>query len=265
MLRFRGLQSRVPSARRKRSYGRRRSATGRRVPNHSHLPGWTRCITPTAMFAGCRCPRDPERTLRASKVDGRDVLSCKRCGGVFVDAALGLRLLAVLEPDVPEHDEERPHPQCPVCRTAMKRAVPRIGGIEVDVCHRHGVWLDGSDLSVVAHAAAAKLGRPVPAAVQALDAHDGRGATSPAQSQPQSQSQSQSPSTGDDWTSLRTHAPKTGSTPATRSTPSAPSPDTIGGRIVHTSLDVIDTAVMAVAIPLELTLEVVGALGDLMD
>ncbi len=208
------------------------------------------------MFAGCRCPRNANDTLKSKVVDGREVLACKRCGGVFVDAALGLRLLAVLDPQVPEHDEDASHPACPVCKTDMKRVRPAALAVEVDVCHKHGVWLDGSDLARVARTAAAALGKPVPAAVATLDAQAGR-STQPSGSPPS------------DWTSFSQSQRDAGKIAASQ----APSRDPgVGERVLDAGLGVVSAgagvvglAVDVVSIPVELTLAVVGGIGDLFD
>ena len=96
------------------------------------------------MFAGCRCPRCADSVLVVRTLEDRKVLACKTCAGAFVGAELGLRLLAVLNPDVPPVRDGIPSPSCPVCRKDMRRVVA--GPIEVETCKTHGVWFDAGDL-----------------------------------------------------------------------------------------------------------------------
>ena len=199
------------------------------------------------MFAGCRCPREPDRVLQATKIDGRDVLGCRRCGGVFVDATLGLRLLAVLDPDVPPHDEDSTHPPCPVCRADMKRVRPAKVGVDVDVCHRHGVWLDASDLALVLRAAAKALGKPVPSAIETLDRERAEAVATAI-----------TPTPADDWSTLQTgHEAPTPNKP-----PPRPSSYSRGSAYGYGP---VDLAIGIVALPIEVSLLAVGALGSLFD
>lgn len=124
-----------------------------------------------AMYAGCRCPRCGDALLEAAKREGCDLLACRRCGGGFVGAAVGLRLLAVLEPDVSPVREGAAASPCPVCRADMRVVLASAADVGVDVCARHGVWFDGDDLEAVARAAARMLGKPVPKAVEAFAEH----------------------------------------------------------------------------------------------
>ncbi|MEX1368817.1 MAG: hypothetical protein AB1Z98_37160 [Nannocystaceae bacterium] len=220
------------------------------------------------MFAGCRCPRCPDdRVLRSSKVEGKEVLSCRRCGGVFVGLELALRLLAVLEADVPPLQEDDPHVACPVCRAAMRCALPSGVAVQVEVCRRHGVWFQDQDLVIVTRAVAEALGKPVPQVVASLDA-------------PATPSRAASPAVAS--------SPKDGvkapdqawSPTPTRSGGSriarTPQPMTLGERAGHTALDVVGTGVGVVAdvadvalgvvsLPVELSLAIVGGLGELFD
>lgn len=119
------------------------------------------------MFAGCRCPRCVDSVLVVRTLEDRKVLACKTCAGVFVSAELGLRLLAVLEPDVPPVRDGLPSPACPVCRQGMRRVVA--GPIEVEACKTHGVWFDAGDLPKLVRAAAKALGKEVPSALDAIE------------------------------------------------------------------------------------------------
>lgn len=119
------------------------------------------------MFAGCRCPRCADSVLVVRKVAGRKVLGCKGCCGAFLGAAFGLRLLAVLAPDVPPPRDGINSPACPVCRQPMRRVIA--SGIEVETCKTHGVWFDAGDLPTLVRAVAAVMGKPVPASLDALE------------------------------------------------------------------------------------------------
>lgn len=119
------------------------------------------------MFAGCRCPRCADSILVVRELEGRKLLACKTCAGVFVNAELGLRLLAVLDPDVPPVRDGIPSPACPVCRQGMRRVVA--GPIEVEACKTHGVWFDAGDLPQLVRAASEALGKEVPSALDALE------------------------------------------------------------------------------------------------
>ena len=118
------------------------------------------------MFAGCRCPRCLESVLVVREVEGRKVLACRTCAGAFVGAELGLRLLAILKPDVPPPRVGVPSPACPVCRQGMRRVVAE--DIEVETCKAHGVWFDAGDLPALVRAVSSALGKTVPAALEAL-------------------------------------------------------------------------------------------------
>lgn len=222
-------------------------------------------VRPSAMFAGCRCPHCPDaRVLKSSKVEGKAVLSCRRCGGVFVGLELALRLLAVLQADVPPLEEDDPHTACPVCRAAMRRVLPSGVEARAEVCRRHGAWFQDTDLVLVTRAVAEVLGKPVPAVVASLDVPSRVARPSPASS-------SAASSTG---TSLPPWNPSpTGSGGYVRGTPQ---PMGVGERAAHTALDVVDTgvgivadvadvAVGVVSLPFELSMAIVGGLGDLFD
>lgn len=105
--------------------------------------------------------------LVVRSLEDRKVLACKTCAGAFVGAELGLRLLAVLNPDVPPARDGIPSPSCPVCRTGMRRVVA--GPIEVETCKTHGVWFDAGDLPQLVRAASKALGKEVPSALDALE------------------------------------------------------------------------------------------------
>jgi len=88
------------------------------------------------------------------------VLACSTCGGAFVGAKTGLRLLAVLEAEVGEPNAAR---SCPVCRRAMRTVTA--AQVEVEVCKAHGLWCDAGELPRLVRAVADAVGKPVPAQV----------------------------------------------------------------------------------------------------
>lgn len=221
----------------------------------------------SAMFAGCRCPHCPDaRVLKSSKVEGKAVLSCRKCGGVFVGLELALRLLAVLQADVPPLEEDDPHMACPVCRTAMRRVLPSGVEAQAEVCRRHGAWFQDTDLVLVTRAVAKVLGKPVPDVVASLDVPNRVSRPSPSAASPGA-----APSGG---ASLPPWNPSpTGSGGYARGTPQ---PMGVGERAAHTALDIVDTgvrvvgdvadvAVGVVSLPFELSLAIVGGLGELFD
>lgn len=231
---------------------------------------------PAPMFAGCRCPREPERVLKRSQSEGRDVLACRRCNGVFVDAELGLRLVAVLNAGVPPHDEDIQHLACPVCRQDMRRAVPQGVAVAVEVCPKHGVWFDDGDLSLVARAAAKALGKPVPLAIEALDAARGSLAGPTAATEPAPSHRQPAPAAG--WTSFERVPQARQAAPQPMPAMGRSQPD-IAGRVAGTAVDAAeavldvagvvtdaaDTAIACVALPVELTLAAVRGVGSLFD
>ncbi|MEM6991435.1 MAG: hypothetical protein AAF721_13085 [Myxococcota bacterium] len=175
------------------------------------------------------------------------MLGCKRCGGVFVDAALGLRLLAVLEPEVLPHDERDAHPLCPVCRVAMKRVRPGEMSADVDVCHKHGVWLDAVDLGPLARAAASALGKPVPDPIEELE----RG-TVPA-----------TPPSRSGWTSFdrqESDTPRAGDSPSLVADALEFAVD-----VAATPVVVVETAARVALLPFDLTVRAMGGLIKLLD
>jgi len=197
------------------------------------------------------------------------VLSCRKCGGVFVGLELALRLLAVLKADVPPLDEDDPHVACPVCRAAMRSALPSGVEVRVEVCRRHGVWFQDQDLVIVTRAVAKALGKPVPEVVASLDA--------PAAASPTAAPNLGAPATTPalEPNSGAGTAPVWSPTPGGH-VPAAPQRMTVGEHAGHTALDVVDTgvgvvgdvadvAIGIVALPVELSLAIVGGLGDLFD
>lgn len=174
------------------------------------------------VFAGCRCPRCPDATLVKAEVDGRKVLACRHCAGAFVGADLGLRLLAILRPDVPPPRHNMPSPACPVCRQGMRRVLTP--DTEVETCKTHGVWFDAGDLPNVVRAVATALGRPVPEALGQLQ--------------------------------RQTTAPPPPSDPAPQQPATAPSPPLPKRTLADDALDTADILMSAATTPLQVAAEV---------
>lgn len=225
------------------------------------------------MYAGCRCPRCADAVLEGRTIEGCDVLACRRCGGAFVGAGVGLRLLAVLEPDVPPHDQEIPRSPCPVCRQSMKLVLATKAHVDVDTCAKHGVWFDAGDLLPVMRAVAQALGKSVPTVAGSLEAHastsrppsDGPGAP-PSPSTPRF---NPTP-TG---SVLGSGSPPRSTTGPVRSAATAVGDvatgvdDVTGGVISSTARtvgDVAEVAVDIVALPFELTFLAVGGLFEVL-
>ena len=195
------------------------------------------------------------------------MLACRTCGGVFVGIELALRLLAVLKADVPPRVEGAPSVACPVCRAAMRCALPAGVEARVEVCRRHGVWFQDQDLVLVTRAVAKELGKPVPEVVASLDvpARNPQRGRPPAQ--PSLATSQTAPSPGAMWS----YAPI-----APGGVPSSNYRMSVGERAGHTALDVVDTgvgivgdvadvAIGVVSLPVELSLAIVGGLGSLFD
>jgi len=160
----------------------------------------------------------------------------------------------------------------------MRRAAPQGAPVEVEVCPKHGVWFDRGCLSLVARAAAKALGKPVPAAIDALDGAKARKpqadeaqATEPTAKRPPADPPPTSAEPSD-WTSFgrETRAREGGSTPPAPA-PSSRAADLaydvadVGVGAAGVVVDAADTAVTIVAIPVELTLAAVSGLGSLFD
>ncbi len=197
--------------------------------------------------------------LTGKALDNAEVLACRRCGGGFVSAGVGLRLLAVLEPEVVPLDEHAPRAACPVCRKAMKLVSTGAAGAAMDTCAQHGVWFDAGDLPIVVRAVAKALGKPVPEVVGELEAHAGRsrpGAPPPASAAPPAAATAPTPS------SLNTGA--SGRSPAMAPPPSSSVSEVAVGA-VDTVVDVLGPAVGVVTFPFRLTLATVELLAEIVD
>lgn len=202
------------------------------------------------MFAGCRCPRCDDTTLKSKALESCDILACRRCSGGFVSANVGLRLLAVLKPDVAAVDEDAPRAPCPVCRKPMKLVTTGEAHAEMDTCAQHGVWFDSGDLSAVVRAVANALGKPVPEVVGTLDAHTAR------------RSLDTPPPAGS--SNAGAQEPNTGPSRPVQHRPLSPMASAAFGA-VGTVGNAVDTAVSIVAFPFQLTLATVELLTELVD
>lgn len=110
---------------------------------------------------GVPCPRCTQ-ALRARRLEGFDAVECAGCGGLWLAAgelerwldASATRGVAALDTRTPREREREVAPSyraCPVCEDRMpRRNYGASSGIVVDVCGRHGVWLDPGELEAIA-------------------------------------------------------------------------------------------------------------------
>lgn len=125
---------------------------------------------------GARCPRCATEHLGPVGIGALVVQGCERCRGLFVatsewDALLDLTEHASLpeevvlrptspdatpaadayrSPHLPPQIDVEPLVACPVCRARCERVeFAGISRVMVDVCARHGVWLDAGELAQV--------------------------------------------------------------------------------------------------------------------
>jgi Zn-finger nucleic acid-binding protein len=81
---------------------------------------------------------------------------CRSCGGVFldnsvfkvtvVDPAVRAELHQILDQGTTQVDQSAPV-ACPACRDTMTRQ--KSGPVAIDVCKKHGIWFDRSELDRV--------------------------------------------------------------------------------------------------------------------
>lgn len=108
---------------------------------------------------GVSCPRCTQ-ALRTRTLDGVEAVECSGCGGLWLAAgelerwlhASATRGVAALDARTPREREQAPsYRACPVCEDRMpRRNYGGSSGIVVDVCGRHGVWLDPGELEAIA-------------------------------------------------------------------------------------------------------------------
>ncbi len=109
------------------------------------------------MFAQCQCPRCASQTLTRAKLSAAEALGCEGCGGAFIAADFGLRLLAMLDAE-PATTGHAAVPCC-VCRTGMKGLRAKNFPVTALACTAHGVWLDKEDLFLLPRAVAKAKGK----------------------------------------------------------------------------------------------------------
>jgi len=111
------------------------------------------------------CPRC-DNTLRLTTAGNTTIDDCEHCGGVWLDLDVFeqtltreedkkalLSAVATMRPLQLTHTEARPESSerfyvpCPHCSVIMdRRQFARISGVVVDLCKRHGIWLDHDEL-----------------------------------------------------------------------------------------------------------------------
>ncbi len=108
----------------------------------------------TASCPRCGCGLE-EEAYRGSTID-----LCPRCGGLWLDteefAFHASTRDTFNDPDIPRTYRKQPFSDpsgylpCVRCNTPMvKQNFRRISGILIDVCARHGVWLDAGELEQI--------------------------------------------------------------------------------------------------------------------
>lgn len=209
------------------------------------------------VFAGCRCPRCDDVVLTGKELERAEVLACRRCGGGFVSAAVGLRLLAMLQPEVAPVDEDAPRAACPVCRKPMKLVITGAAAA-MDTCAQHGVWFDAGDLPIVVRAVAKALGKPVPDVVGQLEAHAG-------QRRPEVDQGPSAPASGSASVTPSPPLNVVASGAAGRTSPRSSAATDAAFGVVDTVGDVVGTAATVVAFPFQLTLATVELLTEIVD
>jgi Zn-finger nucleic acid-binding protein len=105
------------------------------------------------------CPRCTFPLELLSPTGDAPMHECPRCGGLFVSQDVLAGVLARAEqggplPDPPARAAfvavDVTYRPCPLCHGAMNRmSFGKRSGIIVDVCHSHGTWFDGGELTRV--------------------------------------------------------------------------------------------------------------------
>ena len=113
------------------------------------------------------CPRCPERLLESVdlSLDGPfHVERCMSCHGLFFDPGELQQVIEHWSKNVFVHDLARlgelgslvktwdavVYLKCPVCREQMaRRNFGKGSRVIIDSCHKHGIWLDGGELSTL--------------------------------------------------------------------------------------------------------------------
>jgi Zn-finger nucleic acid-binding protein len=134
-------------------------------------------IQPQALYAlpdSAACPRC-KGELRGRELSGTQVTECVACGGLWLtqdhfeelceSADARERVAAELRarPPVPDPTQGQParYLPCVACKELMnRRNYASVSGVVIDVCRKHGVWLDTHELEkVLAFVRAGGLGR----------------------------------------------------------------------------------------------------------
>jgi Zn-finger nucleic acid-binding protein len=144
--------------------------------------------------AGRPCPRCRETLVLLSGEHGV-LFDCARCSGQFVQHALLRDLLehreklgrfAMHQPIRQELEVSKvTYVGCPECGQLMNRKnFGGTSGIVVDVCHQHGIWFDGAELSGVLAfvASGGPATSPTKAAAAEFKPFTAQGALTPAES-----------------------------------------------------------------------------------
>jgi Zn-finger nucleic acid-binding protein len=105
------------------------------------------------------CPRC-ESALAPPPPDQPGSWVCAACSGLWLESAAFTRVCTEMtaaapqDPGVRSPAEPDPRPSlCPVCGALMSRVDVAGGrGVTIDVCRRHGVWLDAGELAALKHA-----------------------------------------------------------------------------------------------------------------
>jgi Zn-finger nucleic acid-binding protein len=105
-----------------------------------------------------RCPRCPETILEPRTVGQVSLALCRSCRGIWIGEAAYLDAFFAADDDLARlaraDREVTPSPvhtgdaRCPTCGVVME-AHSGVAGVALDVCARHGFWLDAGELGVL--------------------------------------------------------------------------------------------------------------------
>lgn len=103
------------------------------------------------------CPRCPGTGLEPRTAGRLAVAMCRSCRGIWIGESAYLVLfgadedvqrLARADAATPPSGRSGPAP-CPACREVMEVQSGASTGVTLDVCARHGVWLDAGELGAL--------------------------------------------------------------------------------------------------------------------
>ena len=103
------------------------------------------------------CPRCPETRLEPRTAGRLAIAMCRSCRGIWIGESAYLvlfgddedvRRLARADATEPPSGRSGPAP-CPACRAIMEAQSGSTTGVTLDVCARHGVWLDAGELGAL--------------------------------------------------------------------------------------------------------------------